>query len=142
MTQRTTGLQILRPGADDEAPILGIDLGTTFSLAAYMTPQGPQLIRDETGDARVPSVLAFAADGAVTVGKEARRRILADPRHTVYSVKRLIGRTMADLKADLSFVPYSVVEREIVAGRKVLHVVIEEHEHTPEELSEIGRAHV
>jgi Fe-S protein assembly chaperone HscA len=135
VTQRSTGLEIIGATKADEAPILGIDLGTTFSLAAYMTPQGPRLVRDETGDARVPSVLAFGADGTVTIGKEARHRIVADPSHTVYSVKRLIGRTMADLEADLSFVPYSVVEREIVAGRKVLHVVIEDREHTPEELS-------
>ena len=52
--------------------ILGIDLGTTNSLGAYMTPTGPVVIRDATGNGLVPSVIAFAPDGRVTVGSEAR----------------------------------------------------------------------
>lgn len=132
------GLSILPGGAapaPPAAPILGIDLGTTFSLAAYMTKAGPRMIRDETGDARVPSVVGFAADGSVTIGKDARRRAVSDPGHTVYSIKRLIGRTLAELAAELPFVPYQVVEREREGGRKVLCVRIDDHEHTPEELS-------
>lgn len=115
--------------------ILGIDLGTTFSLAAVMTPQGPALIRDETGASQVPSCIGFEPNGRVAVGQAARSHRVTDPRHTIFSVKRLIGRTMADLQADLPHVPYQVVEREIVADRKVLHVRIDDHEHTPEELS-------
>lgn len=116
-------------------PILGIDLGTTFSLAATMGPDGPVMIRDETGDARVPSVIGFEPDGKVTVGKLARKHILLDPEHTVYSVKRLIGKTMQELAAELPYVPYQVVERELSGARKVLHVRLGEREHTPEELS-------
>ena len=71
--------------------ILGIDLGTTHSLAAYMTPGGPRAVRDPAGNALLPSVIAFAGDGAVTVGSEARAHAVENPLSTVYSVKRLLG---------------------------------------------------
>jgi molecular chaperone DnaK (HSP70) len=97
----------------------------------------PRLVRDENGDARVPSVIFFPPDGSVVVGAQARSRWVADPTHTAYSVKRLIGRTLADLKTDLEFVPYQIVEREAADGRRVLHVRIEDKEHTPELLSSL-----
>jgi Fe-S protein assembly chaperone HscA len=115
--------------------VVGIDLGTTFSLAAYMENGKPVVVRDEGGVALVPSVLSFHDDGSVLVGGEARKRCLSDPDHTVYSVKRLMGRTLADLQKELPLIPYQVVEREVEPGRKVLHVKIAGHEHTPEELS-------
>ncbi|MFO0946503.1 MAG: molecular chaperone DnaK [Planctomycetota bacterium] len=121
--------------SSSEATILGIDLGTTFSLAATMTDSGPEMIRDETGDARVPSVLGFESDGSVTVGKTAKKHAVSDPLHTVYSVKRLIGKTMGELAAELPYVPYQVVERQVGPDRKVLVVRINDAEHTPEELS-------
>src|SRR5881227_318206 len=115
--------------------VVGIDLGTTFSLAAYMENGRPVVVRDADGVALVPSVLSFHEDGSVLVGSEARRRCLSDPDHTVYSVKRLMGRTLADLQKELPLIPYQVVEREVEKGRKVLHVKIGGREHTPEELS-------
>jgi Fe-S protein assembly chaperone HscA len=115
--------------------IVGIDLGTTFSLAAYMEQGRPVVVRDEQGVALVPSVISFHDDGSVLVGSEARKRSLSDPEHTVYSVKRLMGKTLADLQQELKLIPYQVIEREVEPGRKVLHVKIAGHEHTPEELS-------
>jgi Fe-S protein assembly chaperone HscA len=115
--------------------VVGIDLGTTFSLAAYMENGQPVVVRDEQGVALVPSVVSFHDDGSVLVGSEARKRCLSDPDHTVYSVKRLMGRTLADLKKELELIPYQVTEREAEGGRKVLTVKIAGHEHTPEELS-------
>ena len=53
--------------AASDSPIIGIDLGTTYSLAAYMTGAGPKVVRDAGGDARVPSVLVFGPDGSVEV---------------------------------------------------------------------------
>src|SRR5262249_51782560 len=94
-------------------------------------------VRDESGVALVPSVISFHDDGSVLVGSEARLRCLSDPEHTVYSVKRLMGKTLADLQKELPLIPYQVVEREPEAGRKVLHVKTAGHEHTPEELSAI-----
>ncbi len=117
------------------ANVIGIDLGTTFSLAAYMDRGKPVVVRDESGTALVPSVISFHDDGSVLVGSAARQRCLSDPEHTVYSVKRLMGRTLADLQRELPLIPYQVLEREVEPGRKVLHVKIAGHEHTPEELS-------
>ncbi len=115
--------------------VIGIDLGTTFSLAAYMDKGKPVVVRDATGTALVPSVISFHDDGSVLVGTAARQRCLSDPDHTVYSVKRLMGRTLADLQRELPLIPYQVLEREAEVGRKVLHVKIAGLEHTPEELS-------
>ncbi|MBI1918145.1 MAG: Fe-S protein assembly chaperone HscA [Planctomycetes bacterium] len=115
--------------------VVGIDLGTTFSLAAYMEHGRPVVVRDENGVALVPSVISFFDDGSVLVGSEARKRALSDPEHTVFSIKRLMGRTLADLQKELPLIPYQVVERDPEPGRKVLHVKIAGHEHTPEELS-------
>jgi Fe-S protein assembly chaperone HscA len=117
--------------------ILGIDLGTTFSLAAYMDRGQPILVRDESGDARVPSVIHFSPDGTVVVGAQARSQWVADPTHTAYSIKRLIGRSLADVKKDLEFVPYQIFERQTLDGRSVLHVRVENQEHTPEVLSSL-----
>ncbi len=115
--------------------IVGIDLGTTFSLAAYVRDGKPEVVRDASGNALVPSVVSFHEDGSVLVGTEARQRALRDPNQTIFSVKRLMGRTLADLKRELELIPYQVIEREPEPGRKVLHVVINGKEHTPEEIS-------
>src|ERR1043166_218337 len=115
--------------------VVGIDLGTTFSLAAYMKDGQPVVVRDESGAALVPSVISFFEDGSVLVGSAARKRALSDPDHTIFSVKRLMGRTLADLQKELPMIPHQLIEREVERGRKVLHVVIAGKEHTPEELS-------
>ena len=66
--------------------VVGIDLGTTNSLVAYVKEGTPVVIRDGSGDALVPSVVSFAADGTEDVGREAQRRLLTEPDRTVYSV--------------------------------------------------------
>jgi molecular chaperone DnaK len=116
-------------------PVVGIDLGTTFSLAAYVENGRPVVVRDESGTALVPSVISFFDDGTVLVGSAARRRALSDPDHTIFSVKRLMGRTLADLRTELPLIPHQIVEREAEGGRKVLNVRIAGREYTPEELS-------
>ena len=114
--------------------ILGIDLGTTNSLAAHMTPGGPEVVCPEGPGASplVPSVVAFGPDGA-TVGSEARAHAVENPLRTVYSVKRLMGRGVDDLHGDVEFLPYRVVPGPggiacvDVGGRSI----------TPQELSAI-----
>ncbi len=115
--------------------VVGIDLGTTFSLAAYVQDGEPAVVRDAAGVALVPSVISFHDDGSVLVGSAARDRALSDPDHTIFSVKRLMGRTLADLRKDLKLLPHQIVERDMADGRKVLHVRIGGREHSPEELS-------
>lgn len=115
--------------------IVGIDLGTTFSLAAYVRDGRPVVVRDAAGHALVPSCISFHEDGSVLVGSEARKRALSDPDHTIFSIKRLMGRNLADLQKELPLIPHQIVERDVGGGRKVLHVMIAGREHTPEELS-------
>jgi Fe-S protein assembly chaperone HscA len=115
--------------------VVGIDLGTTFSLAAYVENGRPVVVRDAAGAALVPSCISFHDDGTVLVGSAARERALSDPEHTIFSVKRLMGRTLKDLEKELKLIPHQIVEREMDGGRKVLRVNVAGHEHTPEELS-------
>ena len=78
------------PGGDD--PVLGIDLGTTNSVAAVADGSEVRVITTDLGNRLIPSVVSFKPDGNVLVGEEARERRLIDAANTVYSVKRLIGR--------------------------------------------------
>src|SRR5262245_14093809 len=131
--------------------VVGIDLGTTFSLAAYVENGRPKVVRDAAGVALVPSCISFSSgggtprgfplqpppgdDGSVLVGSAAKARALSDPEHTIFSVKRFMGRTLADLEQELKLIPHQIVERETDTGRKVLRVRIAGREYTPEELS-------
>ncbi len=115
--------------------VVGIDLGTTYSLAAYVRDGRPEVVRDEQGIALIPSCISFSDDGSVLVGSAAKARALSNPSETLFSVKRLMGRTLSDLAPILPRIPQQLVERETEGGRKVLRVKIGEREHTPEELS-------
>ena len=115
--------------------VVGIDLGTTFSLAAFVEDGVPPSCAMRAAIALVPSCISFHDDGSVLVGSAARERALSDPEHTIFSVKRLMGRTLAELQSELPHIPHQVVERETDGGRRVLHVRIAGREHTPEELS-------
>jgi Fe-S protein assembly chaperone HscA len=115
--------------------VVGIDLGTTFSLAAYVEGTRPKVVRDANGVALVPSCISFHDDGTVLVGSAAKERALSDPEHTIFSVKRLMGRTLKDLERELKLIPHQIIERETDTGRKVLRVKIAGREYTPEELS-------
>ncbi len=119
----------------DNPRVVGIDLGTTNSLAAVVRDGRPEVFRDAAGVALVPSALCLAADGSVLVGSAAKAQALLDPEHTVLSVKRLMGRTLAELTAELPLIPQQLVERDAGGGRKVLRVVVGDRELTPEELS-------
>ena len=105
--------------------VVGIDLGTTNSLVAYVKDGKPVVIRDGSGDALVPSVVSFAADGTVYVGREAQRRLLTEPDRTVYSVKRFMGRGIDDVRDESQLLPFGVggeaggVVRIGVGGREL-----------------------
>src|SRR5258705_12132811 len=78
--------------------VVGIDLGTTNSLVAYVDDRRPVVIRDDSGDALVPSVVSIGEDGTIYVGREAQRRLLTTPSRSVYSVKRFMGRGIDDVE--------------------------------------------
>src|SRR5262245_32513973 len=89
--------------------VVGIDLGTTNSLIAYVKDGVPVVIRDKNGDGLVPSVVSASAEGTIFVGREAQRRLLTDAARTVYSVKRFMGKSAADVKDEASLLPLKVI---------------------------------
>jgi molecular chaperone DnaK (HSP70) len=89
------------------SPVVGIDLGTTNSLVAFVGKDAvPRVIRDVSGDGLVPSIVSVNDAGTVFVGREAQRRLLTDPVHTVYSVKRFMGRGADDVEGEAKLFPF------------------------------------
>src|SRR3954468_7599468 len=88
--------------------VVGIDLGTTNSLVAYVKDGVPVVIRDGNGDALVPSVVSVSQDQTVFVGREAERRLLTDSGRTVYSVKRFMGKGANDVGEESRLFPFRV----------------------------------
>jgi molecular chaperone DnaK len=111
--------------------VVGIDLGTTNSLVAFVGKDGPVVIRDGSGDALVPSIVSIDVSGAVSVGREAERRLLTDPLRTVYSVKRLMGRGADDVRGEAALFPFRLSGE---AGG-VVRVGLGDRELTPPEIS-------
>jgi Fe-S protein assembly chaperone HscA len=111
--------------------VVGIDLGTTNSLVAYVQDGRPVVIRDASGDALVPSVVSIDQDGTIFVGREAQRRLLTAPARTVYSVKRFMGRDVNDVRDEAAFL------RLGVSGESggVVRIALGNREYTPSEIS-------
>jgi Fe-S protein assembly chaperone HscA len=120
-----------RTGADDMGKVVGIDLGTTNSLVAYVQDGVPHVIRDGSGDALVPSVVSLAEDGTFFVGREAQRRLLTAPSRSVYSVKRFMGRGVDDVRDEAALLPFKVGGE---AGG-VVRIGLDDREFTPPEIS-------
>jgi Fe-S protein assembly chaperone HscA len=111
--------------------VVGIDLGTTNSLVAYVKDGAPVVIRDKSGDGLVPSVVSASEDGTIFVGREAQRRLLTDASRTVYSVKRFMGKGLDDVKHEASLLPFRVGGE---AGG-VVKIGLGTREFTPPEIS-------
>ncbi len=90
--------------------IVGIDLGTTNSLIAFMDLTGPEVIPTPEGPKLVPSVVSVADDGGYVVGEKARQLLIDSPDRTVYSVKRLMGRGIADVQDELRLFPFRIAD--------------------------------
>ena len=111
--------------------ILGIDLGTTNSAMAVMEGSEPEILVNAEGDRTTPSVEGFRKDGERVVGKAAKNQAVTTPENTVSSVKRFIGRSFAETKAEQAKVSYKVQAGK--DGRTV--VDIDGKDYTPEEIS-------
>jgi molecular chaperone DnaK len=113
--------------------IVGIDLGTTNSLVAYVDEKTglPRVIPDRDGQALLPSIVSFASEG-VLVGAAARRQLVRRPDTTVYSVKRLMGRGYEDVKDELCYFPFKVLPCE-----GIVKIQVRDREVTPPEVSAI-----
>jgi molecular chaperone DnaK len=113
--------------------VVGIDLGTTYSLIAYMDPESgqPRCIAGPYGSALCPSMVSVDPDGTVHSGEAARRRLLTQPDRTIYSVKRLMGRGASDVQEELKLFPF----RLDPASDSVLRVRLGDRTFTPPEIS-------
>jgi Fe-S protein assembly chaperone HscA len=113
--------------------IVGIDLGTTNSLVAYMDAQSgqPKCIRGPYGSTLCPSVVSIDADRSIVVGEPAKRRLLRQPERTIYSVKRLMGRGPADVQDELKLFPFRIDP----TSNNVIRVRLGEKIFTPPEIS-------
>src|SRR5690349_13206757 len=112
--------------------VVGIDLGTTNSLVAFMDPAGhPRVIPGEDGDKLVPSVVTLTRKGDIIVGNKARAALIDDPDRTVYSIKRLMGRGAGDVQEELKLFPFRVAE----GSESVIRIQLGERTFTPPEIS-------
>jgi molecular chaperone DnaK len=111
--------------------IIGIDLGTTNSVVAVMEGNDVTVIPNQEGSRLTPSVVAFSSKGDILVGDPAKRQAITNPRGTVYSIKRFMGRRHDEVKTEEKMVPY-----EIVGGpNDFVKVRVNTKEYTPSEIS-------
>ncbi len=111
--------------------ILGIDLGTTNSAMAVLEGGEPTIIVNAEGDRTTPSVVGFRADGDRVVGKAAKNQAVTNPKNTVFSIKRFMGRKYGEVSEEIKTVPYDVKEGQ--GGRAV--VSVDGKDFTPEQVS-------
>src|SRR5215470_161601 len=113
--------------------IVGIDLGTTNSLVAFMQGEVPVIIPGEDGANLVPSVVALGAREQIIVGNPARKYLIETPERSVYSIKRLMGRGVEDIQEELRLFPFRVAED--LQREEVLRIKLGEKSFTPPEIS-------
>ncbi len=111
--------------------IIGIDLGTTNSVVSVMEGGEAKVIPNQEGNRLTPSVVAFTDKGEVLVGEPAKRQAVTNPKRTVYSIKRFMGRRHGEVQNEEKMVPYQVVG----GSSEYVKVRIDDKEYTPQEVS-------
>jgi len=111
--------------------IIGIDLGTTNSVVAVMEGKEVKVIPNAEGNRLTPSVVAFTDRGEILVGEPAKRQAVTNPKRTVYSIKRFMGRRREEVKAEEAIVPYEIVGE----SGEYVKVKIGDRTYTPPEIS-------
>ena len=111
--------------------VVGIDLGTTNSLVACMDVAKPEVILGADGDKLVPSIVSLTPAGEIIVGNAARQELIDHPDRSIYSVKRLMGRGVADVQEELKLFPFHIAED----SEAVIRVRLGEKTFTPPEIS-------
>lgn len=126
-------INIATGSVQKEELIVGIDLGTTNSLVAFINPDGnPQVINDTGKGLLVPSVIHFHSNGDVIVGNEAKEFLISDPQNTIFSVKRLLGRSFKDIEAHSSLFSYKIIDDD---GESLVKIKVGDKFYSPIELS-------
>jgi molecular chaperone DnaK len=113
--------------------IVGIDLGTTNSLVAFMPGESPVVIPGEDGSNLVPSVVALDENNQPVVGNAARNHLIQTPERAIYSIKRLMGRGVDDVQEELKFFPFRLAD-DLRAG-EILRIKLGGKTFTPPEIS-------
>jgi molecular chaperone HscA len=113
--------------------IVGIDLGTTNSLVAYIKDGTAVAVKEKNGKSTlVPSVIHFAADGEIVVGDAAKEKLISDPQHTIYSVKRLMGKAYKDVRGTENYLGYEIIDEDT---ESLVKIRVNDKFFTPIELS-------
>jgi len=115
----------------DSGKVIGIDLGTTNSAVAIMEGGQPTVIPNEEGGRTTPSVVSFTEDGERLVGAIAKRQSVTNPKGTVYSIKRFMGRRLSEVPEEIKLVPYDVAATKDGAAA----VRVRDKSYTPPEIS-------
>ena len=118
--------------------IIGIDLGTTNSVIAFMEGGTPKIILSKEGTNTIPSIVAFTKDGKRLVGTLAKRQAITNPENTIYSAKRFIGRKYAEIKDEAKHIPYKITER----ANGDINIVAQGKEYSPQEISAAVLNHI
>ena len=113
--------------------IVGIDLGTTNSVVAVLEGGDPVVIANAEGNRTTPSVVGFTKNNERLVGQAAKRQAVVNPENTVYSIKRLIGKTMSEVADEVSRFPYKVVVGDTSDAR--VKIPVNGRTYTPQEIS-------
>jgi molecular chaperone DnaK len=111
--------------------VIGIDLGTTFSVVAVMEGGDPKVIINEEGSRTTPSVVGFTKEGEVLVGQVARRQAITNPENTIFSIKRFMGRRFSEIQDEIKRIPYKLVGDSNGLAR----VEVRGKSYTPQEIS-------
>lgn len=106
------GINIATGSLQQQEMIVGIDLGTTNSLVAIIHPDSrqPVVLKEHDGRALVPSIVHFNSEGGITVGDEAKKFLLTEPQNSIFSVKRLMGKSYNDIKEHAPFFSYRIID--------------------------------
>ena len=118
-------------GESRKSKIVGIDLGTTNSLVAYLDLTGPKIVEDHEGQKIVPSVVSLADNNRLIAGEAAREMLLTHPERSIYSVKRLMGRSASDVQEELKLFPFRITSE----GDSAIQLKLGDRTFTPPEIS-------
>src|SRR5258705_3719609 len=129
-----SGIQIESNTDSANDRVVGIDLGTTNSLVAFMEGDIPVVIPGEDGLNLVPSVVAIGEGGEPVVGNAARKNLIETPERAIYSVKRLMGHGVEDVRDELKYFPFRLAESDSASGGP-LRIQLGDRTFTPPEIS-------
>ncbi len=128
------GINIATGSLQQQEMIVGIDLGTTNSLIAIIHPETrqPVVLKEHDSTALVPSVIHFGEAGMISVGEEAKKYLISEPQHTIFSVKRLMGKSYGDVKDHAGFFTYKIIDDNT---ESLVKIQVGETFYSPVELS-------